>query len=190
MQLKKAKNEDFAGTIMKVGNIGTLKMLTKLKFTFNNNNLVLIDNAIYHGDKVIYFPVGCKLAKEYLHVNNLYRNNKLNKDKSKTGYFEKDGKVRILTIKGARSRGLIMRVSSLIGFAEIADLSTIEVGTKFDTINGFIICEKYQAKKNEKIKTNKLSKSNVTDKHSSIHANNSRKSLKGFWKKVFERIWK
>jgi len=94
----------------------------------------------------IYFPVGCAINDEFLHVNNLYRDKTYNKDQEATpGFFELNNRVRAINLKNERSEGFLMPVSSLFGFIDEL-LSSDDLDYNFDTISGKLLCKKYIVK--------------------------------------------
>ncbi len=104
---------------------------------------VIVDNNVKEGDILIYVDSNVKLSPEFLQHNNLYRHGELNDDNTKTGFFDDNGRVRAIKIRGEISDGFLFPFDYL----QWAGLtSEMPVGTEFDTINGFKICEKYVPK--------------------------------------------
>lgn len=100
----------------------------------------------------MYFPEDGRLNTEYCRVNNLLKKKDEN-GKEVGGYLE-EGKCKVGTIKlrGERSEGLLMPLSSLSTFT---DISQLKVGDTFTTLNGTLICEKYIVKKSVQPSQNK-----------------------------------
>jgi RNA ligase (TIGR02306 family) len=109
---------------------------------FGLNVIVGLDVKI--GDIMVYFEEDGRLNTEYCRVNNLLRK-KDEQGNSIGGYLE-EGKCKVGTIKlrGERSEGLLMPLSSLATFT---DINQLKVGDTFTTLNGTLICEKYIVKK-------------------------------------------
>jgi hypothetical protein len=143
MKIKIPINENYAGTIIKIGNIIPLDNCTNVVHTSIFGNSVVISKDTKIGDIGIFFPVETKLSSEYLYNNNLYRINTLNKDTNEKGYFEENGRIRCVKFRGHKSEGLFMPLKSLLFAVSIEELSKIDINITFDELNGIKICEKY-----------------------------------------------
>lgn len=105
---------------------------------FGNDTIVSLDTHI--GDKGIYFPVDGQLSERYCAVNDLVRRKDEN-GKPCGGYLDPDKRnIKALKLRGEKSDGLFMPLTSLADFCKISDL---KVGDTIDTINGELICQKY-----------------------------------------------
>ena len=101
---------------------------------------VIVDMNTKVGDIGIFFPVDGQLSKAYCEQNNLCRKKDEN-GKNIGGYLDEDKRcVRAMGLRGERSEGLFMPLTSLEKFC---DISTLNVGDQITTINGNEICCKY-----------------------------------------------
>lgn len=96
----------------------------------------------HEGDACIYFANGGVISSEYLSKNNMYRHCDLNADKSVTGYFEDNGRVKTMKLRGEMSDGIIMSLTSLDGIAN----AKFEDGLEIDKIGNFTLAQKYIGK--------------------------------------------
>lgn len=88
----------------------------------------------------VYFPVDGKLGNEYAVKNDLLRRKDEN-GKPAGGYLDPEKRnIKALKLRGEKSDGLFMPLSSLSGFTDIAKLREGDVIT---ILNGVTICEKY-----------------------------------------------
>lgn len=88
----------------------------------------------------VYFPVDGKLGNEYAMKNDLLRRKDEN-GKPAGGYLDPEKRnIKALKLRGEKSDGLFMPLSSLNGFTDIAKLREGDVIT---ILNGVTICEKY-----------------------------------------------
>ena len=172
--ISKDANPNYLATICKIQEVKGIPNADKLvKTTINGYDLV-VSNDTKPGDIVIYFPVECCICGEFLGANNLYElkdshmnanfseimdlNTKIqattdtveigrihNEMRSKCGFFNKHGRVRILKLRGEYSQGFIIGVESLIrAFPQLHDITWEDViGKQFDTCCGVKICKKY-----------------------------------------------
>ena len=101
---------------------------------------VIVDKSVQIGDKGIFFPVDGQLSEEYCRVNNLVRIK--NDDGTYSGGYLDPAKrnVKAMNMRGERSEGLYMPLSSLESFG---DVSVLKVGDVITTFNGHEICCKY-----------------------------------------------
>ena len=93
------------------------------------------------GNLMIYFDSNLKLSPEYLKYNNLYRHAELNEDTTKIGYFENNGRVKAIKLRGEFSDGVLMPLESL-KYA-VPNGTSFKEGSEFNELFGNKICEKY-----------------------------------------------
>ena len=99
------------------------------------------------GDMGIYFPTDLQLSIEYCVANHLCRKNPLD-GTADSGYMDGDKRnVTAIKLRGERSDGIYVPLSSLETFG---DISKLKVGDTIDNFNGHLICEKYIPKSNKR----------------------------------------
>ena len=109
-------------------------------------NQVIIDLSYKEGDIGIYFPTDGKLGQEYAEANNLVRKKDENENNI-GGYLDPEKRnITALKLRGEKSDGLFMPLTSLIPFGNIDKL---KVGDRITTFNGNLICEKYIPRRNK-----------------------------------------
>ena len=103
-------------------------------------NTVCVGLDAQEGDIIIYFPTDGQLSKEYAEINNLVRIK--NEDGTYSGgYLDPDKRnIKAIKLRGEKSDGLTMPLSSLDAFG---DTSTLKVGDIINVFNGHEICCKY-----------------------------------------------
>lgn len=122
---------------------------TKLKLAHVDgfNIVVGIDSkpGIY-----IYFPTSCEINPQLLAYGNLYRHTeKNNKPEAKAGFFEDNGRVKAIKLRGVVSEGFLMDWTLFHNFIVENTNKEIEpdINTEFDSIEdsgkSFWICKKY-----------------------------------------------
>ena len=88
----------------------------------------------------VYFPVDGKLGLEFAQKHDLLRRKDEN-GKPAGGYLDPEKRnIKALTLRGEKSDGLFMPLSSLEDFT---DISTLREGDTITVLNGITICEKY-----------------------------------------------
>lgn len=122
---------------------------TKLKLAHVDgfNIVVGIDSepGIY-----VYFPTSCEINPQLLAYGNLYRHTeKNNKPEAKAGFFEDNGRVKAIKLRGVVSEGFLMEWTLFHNFIVENTNKEIEpdINTEFDSIEdsgkSFWICKKY-----------------------------------------------
>ena len=100
--------------------------------------------------RYVYFPVNSEINPNLLSYCNLYRHTEKNTNTEKAGFFNDNGRVTAIKLRGFPSEGFLLPIEQLENF--IADtlnlkLSDIENNTDFDiAVEGnkeFWICKKY-----------------------------------------------
>ena len=96
----------------------------------------------------LYFPAGCQISHEFLSANRLYRDVALNNptNEETKGFFEPNGRVRGIKLKGIISTGFIIPITSLevmLPYSEGGDISDLELNDEFNEWCGIEVCRKY-----------------------------------------------
>lgn len=117
------------------GNADRLQIAT----FFGNDTCVGLDIVL--GEIGIYFPTDLQLSVEYCNKNNLVRKKDENGNNI-GGYMDPDKRnVTAVRLRGERSDGLYMPLSSL-EFTGV-NMDDLNVGDTIDIVNGVEICRKY-----------------------------------------------
>ena len=135
------------GYVIKVENLTKHPNADRLQLLhiFGTTTTVGLDVAV--GDMGIYFPTDLQLSIEYCVANHLCRKNPLD-GTADSGYMDGDKRnVTAIKLRGERSDGIYVPLSSLETFG---DISKLKVGDTIDTFNGHLICEKYIPKSNKR----------------------------------------
>lgn len=111
------------------------------------------------GDIYVYFPLECQINKEYLSWSNSFSSVEMNENKEKKGFFDKNGRVRAVRLRGEPSQGYIIPYTDLFDWlyktkgeksieGEAYDIEN-QINKEFDSYNDIIICNKYVPKANQ-----------------------------------------
>lgn len=132
--------------ITKVKNIRPAENADRLNLCEVFGNTVVVDKSINENDCYLYFPCDGQLSLEFCIANNLLR--KLPDGTPSTGYMDPDKRnVKAIKLRGNKSDGIILPLTSLASFG---DISTLAVGDTIDVFNGHEICRKYIPKRNQR----------------------------------------
>jgi len=100
---------------------------------------VITDMSRKPGDICIFFPAECQINHRILRTLNLYSSADLNQDLMTTGYISRSRRVKATKIRGVISEGMLLLAEDVLSENISKDL----IGTKFDTVDGVVICNKY-----------------------------------------------
>ena len=162
MQAKLTKSKEFTEeyccSIVRVGALVPVENSDNLmKTTINGESIVVNKADVKEGDVMLYISNECKISGWFLGANNLYRHHTLNANaavveekikadpaflkteeaKAMVGYFEDNGRVRMIKLRGCPSFGVLFKPESLErAVPPIAGCIDFEaaVGTDFDCI--------------------------------------------------------
>ncbi len=110
-------------------------------------NTVIVDLNTQPDELGIYFPVDGRLGLEYAQKNDLLRRKDENGNPA-GGYLDPEKRnIRAMKLRGEKSDGLFMPISSLAGFT---DISKLKEGDTVTILNGVTICEKYIPRTNRR----------------------------------------
>jgi tRNA-binding EMAP/Myf-like protein len=135
----------YCGYIAYIKNIRPHPNADRLNLGEVFGNTVVISKEYLEGVPYIYFPVDGQLSEEYANANDLVRR----KDEAgnAAGGFLEPGKrnIRAIKLRGEKSDGLVMPLSSLDKFG---DITTLNIGDTITVFNGHEICCKYIPRSN------------------------------------------
>lgn len=161
---------EYCACIVKIGVIEPIENSDFLAKTYVNGfPIVVRKDEVKTGDILIYCPIETCINRKFLSVNNLFdlSERKMNinyknvqklidvgdKDtaKSMVGFFNKHGRVKIVTLRGEPSMGFMFKPEDLSKWIKNVDLSGIDelVGTQFDTVMGELFIKVYVPYKKE-----------------------------------------
>jgi hypothetical protein len=136
-------SSNYACTVVKLPPKQVVPGLDKLVKVTVFGNDVLTRKEADENKLYLFFPVECAISAEYLSKNNEFRETTLNKDQSKSGYFDPSGRVKAIKFKGVISTGYLAPLDTLL---PLCDINGFKEGDEFTTINGNNLCKKYVVK--------------------------------------------
>lgn len=160
VELKKSKDftEEYCCSVVKVGELVPVENSDRLMQTRINGEAIVVNKAdVKEGDVMLYVSNECQISGWFLGANNMYRHHTLNANmaeveerikadpdflktdeaKAMVGYFEDNGRVRMIKLRGCPSFGVLFKPESLErAVPPIAGCIDFEaaVGTDFDCI--------------------------------------------------------
>ena len=143
----KSKNfkQEYCCSIIQINNVEPIPNSDFLGIVnVNGLPIVVRKDQIKEGDIVFYAANETKLANKFLSISNLYEESSLNKDTTKKGYFNKQGRVRTVKLRGVQSFGFIFTLEELKKAYNInlTDLTSY-INTDFDLINDELFISVY-----------------------------------------------
>lgn len=112
------------------------------------NTVCFSKDQFTDGELVVYFPTDGQLSEEFCQVHDLVRR-KDDAGNSAGGYLEPGKRnIKAIRLRGEKSDGLVMPLSCLQYTG--VEVSTLEAGFAFTTINGKEICCKYIPRSNRR----------------------------------------
>lgn len=133
-------SENYCATIVTIKDLFPVEGADRIVRTviFGNNVIVSKDTKL--NEKFIYFVSGTRVNEEFCKYNNLLTDAELNKDKKAGFVSHKQFRIKAIKLKGIISDGILLPLESLASFT---DISSLQEGDTFTTINDFKLCEKY-----------------------------------------------
>lgn len=153
--LKKSENHNpnYLAKVVKLGKPVQHPNADRLLGWMIDGNRVWTDNVNYkEGDTVVYFPLECQINPLILSQLNLFSSADQNVDKTQKGFFDKNGRVRAIRLRGEPSEGFVLTVNSfekVMWNNKIGNIAnwnyylTDYIGKEFDIIFDLAICWKY-----------------------------------------------
>ena len=148
MKLEIKGSENYSAVITRIDNKIPLEGCDNICGTIIQGSHVIISKDVKEGDLGIFFPVETQISDFFLKNNNLYEDKNLNADNTKKGFFNHKGRVRCMRLRGNKSEGFWIPLSTFCNLSK-EDIDSFKEGTVFDTIDGITLCKKYVIVKNE-----------------------------------------
>lgn len=133
--------------VTRVKNIRPAENADKLNLCDVFGNTTVVDKSVNENDLYVYFPVDGQISEEFGKVNDLFR--RKDENGNPCGGFIDPVKRNIMAIRlrGNKSDGLILPLSSLESFG---DISQLKEGDIVSTFNGYEIACKYIPRTNHR----------------------------------------
>jgi hypothetical protein len=131
----------YLATIAKLENTHRFEGSDFLQVSTCLGDQVIVNLDAKDGDIVIHFSSDGQLSHEFCFENNLYSKGEMNKNPEAKGYFDHKRRVRAQIFRKQKSEAYVCGLGCLT-FTGV-DLSTLTLGTRFDSLNGVPICNKY-----------------------------------------------
>lgn len=136
---------EHCGYVVKINQLRPHSNADRLQIAEIFGNPVIVSLDVKIGDIGVYFPSDLQLSERYCQVNDLVRRKDEN-GKPRGGYLDPNKRnIKALKLRGEKSDGLYMPITSLADFCKISDL---KVGDTIDVLNGEEICRKYIPRSN------------------------------------------
>jgi hypothetical protein len=161
LSISEGANKNYLAKIVSLANLRKHSNADKLQVASVDFQNVIVGLEQKEGDICVFFPVECQIYVGFLAFLNAFRDKELNTDKEKSGFFEKNCRVRAVKLRGEKSMGFIIPLSNLLSFLGLSerDIFQFSVGTEFNMINDVEFVRKYEVYKPEpRTKNGKIEK--------------------------------
>ena len=129
----------YSGYITRLKNVRKHPNADRLLLAECFGNQVIVSTDYTEGQLGVYFPSDGQLCQEYCEINNLLRKKDENGNNI-GGYMDERRRVTAVKLRGEKSDGLFMPLTSLANFTTVSDLKE---GDTITVLNGVESCKKY-----------------------------------------------
>ncbi len=144
-------HKEYACEVVRIGRVEQIEGSDFLAKTEIHPGMPIVvrKDEVKSGDVMFYVDMECQLNDSFLRKNNQYQDTSLNDDNTKSGFFNKNGRVRMVKLRGQESMGYLFDVAAMKKYINAEfDINKL-VGTVFDTVNGELFVQAYVPKKPE-----------------------------------------
>ena len=164
--LSKSKSfvQEYCATIVQIGEMKPIEGSDFLAVTqVNGFSIVVRKDQVKEGDIMIYCPIETQLDHNFLKTNNLYELNscqlnsnyseveslinegKADEAKSKVGFFNKQGRVKLIRLRGQASMGYLITLREMINYCSKLSRFKFQdhIGEDFDEVDGVTFIKVY-----------------------------------------------
>lgn len=143
LSLSKNHNINYTAKVVAIEELLPHPNADKLQIAVVDYQKVITSLDAKLNDIYVYFPVECKINEQFLSYTNSFSNSEMNADKTKKGFFGKNGRVRSIKLRGETSEGYLVPAQQLFDWVNFEGDIRQFVGTDFDTIGGKLLLSKY-----------------------------------------------
>ena len=130
----------YCGYITRLKNVRKHSNADRLLLADCFGNTVIVGLEYHEGQLGVYFPVDGQLSEEFCAANDLVRRKDENGNPA-GGYLDPEKRnIKAMKLRGEKSDGLFLPLTSLANFTTISDLKE---GDTITVLNGVEICKKY-----------------------------------------------
>ena len=135
-------NEEYAATCVRIGEIYPIEGKDRIvKTLVNGMSIVIGKDEFQPGDVAVYCANETVIHELFLHLNSMFDEPELNADKTRRGYINKYGRIRVVRLGGVPSYGLLLNPDSIALFLNepvenVKSCLESHVGEDFDEMNG------------------------------------------------------
>ena len=133
----------YSACIVTVTNLRKHRNADRLQCTEISGSTIIVDDTCRIGQRMVYFPPGGVLDKEFASENKLLHKWDKYADPTGVQQYPRNRNVLPLDIRGEISEGLALPVEVLSGYA---DIRTLKDGDRFSALNGHRLCYPYVPK--------------------------------------------
>jgi hypothetical protein len=180
ISISKEANPNYLSKVIALKNLQKHPNADRLQTVTIDFQTVITGLDAKEGDLYVYFPVECKINKNFLSFTNSFREKTLNKDQEQVGFFEENCRVKAMKLRSEKSCGYIVPIKVVNEFTK-TDISEY-VNQEFDTIGEIKMLEKFVVKernteiKNKQGKQPKVSRLIEGQVHLHVDTENLRKN--------------
>ena len=102
--------------VAKIDKIEPIEGADRIAVAYVLGERVIVGKDVSEGFTGVLFPEGVALSGDLCKFNNLYRDNEMNNDKSKAGFFDKNRRVRAQKFMKVRSDAYFTTLQSLSAY--------------------------------------------------------------------------
>ena len=149
--------QEYCATIVQINEVKPIEGSDFLGMTLVNGfPIVVRKDQVKEGDVMIYCPIETQLSHNFLKTNNLYELNcrhwnsnyaevenlindgKTEEAKSKVGFFNKHGRVKLIRLRGQASMGYLITIREMMNYCDKLSRFKFEdhIGEDFNEVNG------------------------------------------------------
>ena len=152
--MKAPVNPNYCATVVEISKFVSIENASNLQSAIIYGNSVIVSKSMQLGTKGLFFPLETQLDDAFLVKHNLYRDSTKNGiTTAKAGFFEVNGRIRAVKLRGTKSEGFFIPFTEL--HEDYNSIKSYDVGTDFDYMDNVCICRKYIVKEVQERKDKK-----------------------------------
>ncbi len=146
LSLSKDANVNYLAKVVKIKELKPHPNADRLQVTIIDFQELIVGMDTKVGDIAVFFPLESEINSEFLSYTNSYRHSNLNRvvDDEKCGFFDDNGRVRAVRLRGQKSMGVLFPASLIMEWNGTKDYDYEKlIGKEFDMIGDKRMLKKY-----------------------------------------------
>lgn len=144
ISLSKDHNPNYLAKVVEMKGLRKHENADRLQVATIDFQTVITGLGAKDGDVYVFFPLESRINESFLSFTNSFRHKEKNLDPEVAGFFEDNGRVRAVRLRGEKSMGYLVPAHEIEDWCGLDEgILDKRIGEEFDTVGDKLLLEKY-----------------------------------------------